>query len=56
MTGENWKRKVELQSGFPYWYNEDTGEAQWEQPKVIYEREAQVRPIAPTRPPCCLHH
>lgn len=43
MTGENWSRKIEKQSGFPFWYNEDTGEAQWDTPKVIYEREARVR-------------
>ncbi|MGA1354997.1 MAG: SDR family oxidoreductase, partial [Candidatus Limnocylindrus sp.] len=29
MTGDAWERRVEALSGYPFWYNADTGEAQW---------------------------
>jgi hypothetical protein len=43
MTGDGWERRVEATSGYPFWYNVDTGEAQWETPAVVLERDAQER-------------
>eukprot|EP00952_Eustigmatos_sp_NYUAD-ZCMA_P003320 14530-Eustigmatos_ZCMA.PRE.1 len=40
MTGDNWVRRLELVSGFPFWYNTSTGEAQWERPHVLRDRDA----------------
>mmetsp|Transcript_20703 Transcript_20703/g.31870 ORF Transcript_20703/g.31870 Transcript_20703/m.31870 type:complete len:437 (+) Transcript_20703:1-1311(+) len=40
LTGENWSSKVDGLSQLPFWYNEDTGEAIWEKPKVLVDLEA----------------
>lgn len=40
MTGEGWQHTIDEPSGIPFWYNVDTGEASYGQPKVLKEREA----------------
>jgi SNF2 family DNA or RNA helicase len=40
LTGENWERKTDGLSNQLFWYNQDTGEATWEQPNILLEQEA----------------
>eukprot|EP00529_Nitzschia_sp_RCC80_P005624 CAMPEP_0113483506 /NCGR_PEP_ID=MMETSP0014_2-20120614/23467_1 /TAXON_ID=2857 /ORGANISM="Nitzschia sp." /LENGTH=1030 /DNA_ID=CAMNT_0000377051 /DNA_START=488 /DNA_END=3576 /DNA_ORIENTATION=+ /assembly_acc=CAM_ASM_000159 len=40
LTGENWSQQVDGLTKKLFWYNQDTGEAQWEKPKVIIDLEA----------------
>ena len=40
LTGENWINKIDGRSKLPFFYNEDTGEAVWEKPKILLELEA----------------
>jgi len=40
LTGENWCTKIDGVTKYPFWYNEDTGEAIWEKPKLLIELEA----------------
>jgi len=42
LTGENWTSKIDGLSNLPFWYNEDTGEALWDRPKVLIELEADA--------------
>lgn len=39
MTGESWAVYVDAITSFPFWYNNDTGEASYSKPKVIEEKE-----------------
>ena len=39
LTGESWITKTDGNLQLPYWYNEDTGEAVWETPKLLLELE-----------------
>lgn len=39
LTGESWITKLDGLSQYTYWYNEDTGEAVWEKPKLLVELE-----------------
>ena len=39
LTGKSWITKTDGISQLPYWYNEDTGEAVWEKPKLLLELE-----------------
>lgn len=41
LTGENWVERTDGVTKHPFWYNEDTGEAIWEKPKVLLELEAE---------------
>jgi hypothetical protein len=40
LTGDAWSLVVDPVTFIPFWYNDDTGEAQYGRPKVIEEREA----------------
>ena len=40
LTGENWVERIDGLSKQPFWYNEDTGEATWEKPKILFELAA----------------
>ncbi len=40
LTGENWINKIDGRTKLPFFYNEDTGEAVWEKPKILLELEA----------------
>jgi E1A-binding protein p400 len=37
LTGENWCTKIDGRSNLPFWYNIDSGEATWDEPKIITE-------------------
>lgn len=39
LTGSNWARRVDGATGYPFWYNTDTGESQWEKPKVLLKQD-----------------
>ena len=47
LTGESWITRIDAISQVHYWYNEDTGEAIWEKPKILVELDevasAQVK-------------
>lgn len=47
LTGENWSQKVDGLTKSLFWYNDETGEAMWEKPKVVLEIEADE--LAATR-------
>lgn len=40
LTGENWSQQIDGLTKKLFWYNQDTGEAIWEKPKVILDLEA----------------
>lgn len=40
LTGENWCKKIDGRSKLPFWYNDDTGEALWDKPRVLFDLEA----------------
>ncbi len=42
LTGDCWSQVFDQVTGFPFWYNEDTGEASYAQPKVITERDMYI--------------
>lgn len=42
LTGENWVEKIDGPSQCPFWYDEDTGEAIWEKPKILLQLEADA--------------
>ena len=42
LTGENWVENIDGPSQCPFWYDEDTGEAIWEKPKILLELEADT--------------
>jgi hypothetical protein len=42
LTGENWVERIDGLSQCPFWYDEDTGEAIWEKPKILLELEADM--------------
>jgi len=37
LTGDNWSVKVDGRTKLPFWYNDDTGEAVWDKPKILTE-------------------
>jgi len=39
LNGEDWECRAESLTKQPFWYNIDTGEAQWDKPKVLLEME-----------------
>jgi len=41
LTGENWSTKIDGKTKHPFWYNDDTGEAVWDKPKVLIELYAE---------------
>lgn len=41
LTGENWIIKVDGRTKLPFWYNDATGEAVWDKPKVLIELDAE---------------
>jgi hypothetical protein len=43
MLGTNWERRKDAIGGYPFFYNTDTGEAQWEKPPVLVNRDAVQR-------------
>jgi E1A-binding protein p400 len=43
LTGEAWETRVDGRSGHPFYYNVDTGEAQWDKPALLQTREALQR-------------
>jgi len=42
LTGAQWATKIDGASGFPFFYNEETGEGRWDKPLVIVELELMV--------------
>ena len=40
LTGGNWEHRKDESNGYSYWYNEDTGEATWDKPRVLIEMDA----------------
>lgn len=45
LTGAGWSLVVDDLTQVPFWYNEDTGEASYAQPKIIYENERLERAL-----------
>jgi E1A-binding protein p400 len=43
LTGESWETRVDGRSGHPFYYNVDTGEAQWDKPALLQTNEALQR-------------
>ena len=41
LLGKNWSLRHDAIHNFPFWYNEDTGEATWDKPQIILELEAE---------------
>eukprot|EP01082_Thalassiosira_pseudonana_P006045 g5467.t1 g5467 contig2:591837-593116(+) len=41
LTGQNWTLKLEQVSGKTYYYNDDSGEASWEEPQILKLLKAQ---------------
>ena len=37
LSGENWCTKIDGRTNLPFWYNIDSGEATWDEPKIITE-------------------
>ncbi len=37
LTGENWTSQIDGKTKYPFWYNDDTGEAIWDKPKILIE-------------------
>ncbi|CAM9419361.1 unnamed protein product, partial [Choristocarpus tenellus] len=45
LTGEAWQSRIDGISKLPFWYNLDTGEAMWDTPAVVMERELHKRAL-----------
>ena len=41
ITGEFWSQKIDGVSNKPFWYNDETGEATWDIPRVVVELRAE---------------
>jgi SNF2 family DNA or RNA helicase len=41
ITGEFWSQKIDGVSNKPFWYNDETGEATWDTPRVVIELRAE---------------
>ena len=39
LNGDNWVQRTDKAMKADYWYNEDTGEAQWEKPEILKEMD-----------------
>jgi hypothetical protein len=42
LLGKNWVARTDAVNKFPFWYNEDTGEATWDRPNILIELEAET--------------
>jgi len=40
--GKDWVSQQDGATGFPFWYNVDTGEAVWETPRVLQQLAAEA--------------